>query len=65
MKVRAQDHRIDVAAEHFEHVKINCRIHVQIGAIAALGVFPVRAVQRGVEFGKEGFQIVALGDPLR
>src|SRR5687768_8753230 len=40
VEIRAEDHRIHVPAEQFEHVKVNRGIHINVGAITLMWISP-------------------------
>src|SRR2546430_4739550 len=64
LEISAQDHGVDVAAEDFEDVEIDCGVNVDVSAVAEERVLPVGAVERAVELVEEGVKIIFLGGSL-
>src|ERR1043165_8586656 len=65
IEISAQDHGIDVAAEHLEHMEVNGRIHIEVGPVTKDRIFPFGAAEGGAEFIEKGFEIFFLGVSLR
>src|SRR6478672_9704608 len=60
MEISAQNHGVHVAAEQFQHMKINCCVYVDIGAVTLLRVLPFRRVKRPRKILHEASDVFAL-----